>query len=176
MLTKLSTCLRLPLSYRLFFRSLSLSSVMVTVTFALTLYLSSSAWKFLITVGESSHLGVYASIMLSSPASISSCILSIPFDCRPYLLRSKLCTLSRCHQLSAMTSMTSESHFLPAQSSTSQCSRSSMLFVAAGPISPLRFPFLIVRQTLDSYMSHNPSGANSFVDFKGNICCRSTLL
>lgn len=140
-LTKLSTRGCLPPNHRPLFRSLSLSSALVTVIFALVLCLSLSAMIFLIAVGDRSYLEVHANVMLSGPASISACILSIPFGYRRYLSRSTPCTLSRCYLWFPVTLMISESHFLAACSSSLQCSRSSMLLVAAGPIIPLNFPF-----------------------------------
>lgn len=141
MWTKLSSRCLLPPNHTLFFRNLSLFSPLVKVTFVLALCLSSSARMFPIAIDESSHLGVQASVMLSVPVSISACILSISFRFQPYLLRFMVRTLSMCHLYFPVTSMISEVYFLAARSSNLGCSGSSMLLVAVGPVSPLRFPF-----------------------------------
>lgn len=143
MSTNLSTRCRLPPNHRPLFMSLSLSSALVTVIFLLAFYLSSSVRMSLIAVGESSNMRVHASLIWSGPASISASIFSIPFGWRLYLSRSTPSTLSYCHPWSPVTSMMSESHFLAARSSSSRCSRSSMLLVAVGLVSLLKFPFLL---------------------------------
>lgn len=141
MLRKLLTRCRLPPNHKSFFRSLSLSSALVTLNFALAFCLSLSAKMFSIVIGQSSYLEVHASVMLSCAASITDCILSISFGCRSYLLRSTPCTLSHCYIWSPVTSMMSESHLLSARSSSSRCNGSSMLLIAAGPMCQLRFFF-----------------------------------
>lgn len=82
MLTKLSTWYCLPLNHRRFLRSLSLSSAFVTVILPVELSLSSSARMLSTAVGGSSHMGVHVSKILSDPASILACILSILFGCQ----------------------------------------------------------------------------------------------
>lgn len=122
--------------------SLSLPSVLVTVIFGLVLCFSSSARMVLMAVGHSSHPGVYPSVMLSDPTSILACIVFILFGCQLHLSRATASTRRLQHFWFPMKSMISVSHFLAAGHISSQYKGSSMLLVAAIPVSSLRFLFL----------------------------------
>lgn len=63
--TKLSTRCGVSLNNRLFFSSLSMSSVLVTMIVVLALYLSLSTRMFSMDLEDNSHLGVYEIAILS---------------------------------------------------------------------------------------------------------------
>lgn len=138
-----STLCRLPQNHRPFFRSLSLSSALGTVTFALGLYLSSFSRMFSIALDESNHQMVYARVMLSDPASISGCIFLIPFGCQPYLSRSTTCTRRWWDIWCLIMTIISGFNFLAARRGSSRYSRNNMLLIAAVPIDLIRFSFLL---------------------------------
>lgn len=135
---KLSAQWCLPLNYKLFFQIESWSSMLVTVILKAAVLFFRLTRMISMAVGDSTHCGVQPSFKLLGPASIFSCINSLPPVCLPYLYSLTSFILSLCHLSFPVTSMMAESIYLAAVRIVLLGVGSIMLLVADISISPLR--------------------------------------